>query len=354
MTSLSLHTRFVTGLQAVTSGASAYLQPDGHYGLNNAGVFWTTEGAVLVDSAFDVPRARHIAQAVLHAAHEPAQIAALILTHEHGDHAYGACAIPTPRVIMSATSATALREAAANTRVRYASLHGEGREMMETLLADKFDFTEVKYRAPTETFQDEARLRFGATTLRVIEFRNLHTASDSIVVDEDQRVAVMGDLMFADSHIPMFMPRSRHWAAAMDQVLAMDLAHFIPGHGRLCSRDDVRAHRDYLLWIYDEAERRFRRGMPVSAAADDLVANLGPYAHYQRADILINSIDALYREISPDHPKLSFNEHLAQRWHFRMRWRGKLPGLTEPLPLNTRLGGFRTLSQMNMLGEGTS
>ena len=353
MNSLSLHTRYLTGLQAVTSGASAYLQPDGHYGLNNAGVFWTTEGAVLVDSAFDVPRARHIAQAVLQSGHEPAQIAALILTHDHGDHSFGACAIPTPRVVMSATSAAALREAAANSRVRYASLQGESREMMETLLADKFDFTEVRYRAPTETFQGETRLDFSDTTLRVIEFQNLHTASDSIVIDETQRVAVMGDLMFADSHIPMFMPRSRQWAAAMDRVLALDIEHFIPGHGRLCNRDDVRAHRDYLLWIHDEAERRFRRGMPVSAAANDLVMHLGPYAHYQRADVLINSLDTLYREISPDHPKASFNEHLAQRWHFRMRWRGKLPGLTDPLPLNTRLGSFRTLSELNMLGGPT-
>jgi cyclase len=351
MTPLPLHTRYITGLQAVTPGASAYLQPDGHYGLNNAGVFWTSEGAVLVDSAFDVPRARRIAQAVLHSGRESPDIAALILTHDHGDHAFGACAIPTPRVIMSAASAAALREAAAHTRVRYGSLHGDAREMMETLLADKFDFSEVRYRAPTDTFEGEARLAFGCTTLRVIEFRDLHTTSDSIVVDESQRVAVMGDLMFADSHIPLFMPRSCAWARTLGQVLELDLEHFIPGHGRLCSRDDVRAHRDYLMWIHDEAERRFRRGMPVSAAADDLVLHLGPYAHYQRADNLINSLDTLYREISPEHPRASYNEHLAARWQFRMRWRGRLPGLADPLPLNTRLGGFRTLSELNMLGQ---
>jgi glyoxylase-like metal-dependent hydrolase (beta-lactamase superfamily II) len=349
MNPIPLMTRYVTGLQSVTPGASAYLQPDGHYGLNNAGVFWTAAGAVLVDTAFDVPRARRIAEAVLHSGREHASIAALILTHDHGDHSFGACAIPTPRMIMSATAATALREAAANTRVRYGSLHGQAREMMETLLADKFDFTEVKYRAPTETFQGEASFEFGGTTLRVIEFQNLHTVSDSIVVDEQHRVAVMGDLMFADSHIPMFLPHSRRWAAAMERVLALDVEHFMPGHGRLCSRDDVRAHRDYLLWIYDEAERRFRRGMSVEEAADDLVTHLGPYVHYQRADTLVNNLDTLYREISPEHPRASINDHLAQRWRFRMRWRGKLPGLADPLPLNTRLGGFRTLSEMRML-----
>jgi glyoxylase-like metal-dependent hydrolase (beta-lactamase superfamily II) len=344
-----LMTRYVTGLQSVTARTSAYLQPDGHYGLNNAAVFWTDEGAVLVDSAFDVPRARRIAEAVENSGRERPNIAALIVTHDHGDHSFGACAIPTARMIMSAAAKAALREAASSMTVRFGSLEGDARAMMETLLADKFDFSDVRYRAPTETFEGEARFDFAGTQLRMIEFPNVHTVSDSIVVDEREGVAAMGDLMFADSHIPMFMPSARRWADAMERVLSMGLQHFIPGHGRLCNRDDVRGQRDYLLWILDQAERRFRRGMPVDAAADDLAANLGPYEHLQRADTLINSLDTLYREISPDHPRATMNEHLAQRWRFRMRWRGRLPGLTDPLPLNTRLGGFRTLSQLRML-----
>lgn len=349
MNTTPLMTRYVTGLQAVMPGASAYLQPDGHYGLNNAAVFWTSDGAVLVDTAFDVPRARRIADAVTQSGRDRPDIAALILTHDHGDHSFGACVIPTGRVIMSRAAGAALREAASTVSVRFSSLQGDSREMMETLLADKFDFSEVRYRAPTETFEGEASFDFGSTRLKLIEFQQVHTVSDSIVIDEQQGVAAMGDLMFADSHIPMFLPSSRKWAAAMDRVLRLNVEHFIPGHGRLCDREDVREHRDYLLWIYDEAERRFRRGMPADAAADDLVVHLGPYAHFQRADTLVNTLDTIYREISPDHPKASMDEHLAQRWRFRMRWRGRLPGLADPLPLNTRLGGFETLAQLRML-----
>lgn len=340
---------YITGLQPVAANASAYLQPDGHFGLNNAGVFWTSAGAVLVDTAYDVPRARKIAEAITHASRAPNHVEALILTHDHGDHSWGACAIATQRVVMSETAAAALKQSTANISVRFSHLEGEARAMMETLLADKFDFSEVRYRPPTETFSGEATLKIGDTALRLIEFRDVHTVSDSIVVDESEGVAVTGDLMFADSHIPLFMPTALRWAQVMDEFLKLDADTFIPGHGRLCNRDDVREHRDYLLWVYDAVESRARRGMSVEEAADDLVRDLGPYRHFQRADNLVGTVDVLYGVIKPDHPRSTHAESLALRWRFRNRWRGHLPNVAEPLPLNTRLGGFRTLAELRMI-----
>ena len=343
---------YVTGLHRVTPGASAWLQPDGHFGLNNAGVFWTGAGAVLVDCAYDVPRARKIAQAIDASGAAQPQIAALVLTHDHGDHSFGACAIPTGRVVMTDKAAAALRQAAGTVAVHISGLQGDARAMMETLLADKFDFSEVRYRPPTETFSGATTLAIGGVTLHLREFEGVHTVSDTIVHCPQEGVVVMGDLMFADSHIPFFRPSSKRWAEAMTQALALDAEHYVPGHGRLCTRDDVREHRDYLWWIYDQAERRCRKGMTPEEAADDLVQKLGDYAHLQRADNLVTSLDVLYREVDPKRPETSYSDSLAMRWRFRMKWRGRLPGVVDALPLNTRLGGFKTLAALRML-EGT-
>ena len=125
--------RYLTGLQPVTANSSAYLQPDGHYGLNNAAVFWTPEGAVLVDTAFDVPRAKTIVDAITHSSRKPSTIAALMLTHDHGDHSYGACAVPTQRVIMSHTSAAALVEGYARD---YLYVNGAWRDHVLTSLTN--------------------------------------------------------------------------------------------------------------------------------------------------------------------------------------------------------------------------
>lgn len=342
-------TGYVTGLHRLTSRASAWLQPDGHFGLNNAGVFWSDEGAVLVDCAYDVPRTRKIAAAIANSGMAATNIAALVLTHDHGDHSFGACAVPTPRMVMTDAAAKALRQTAGELSVRINGLKGDARNMMETLLADKFDFSEVRYRPATETFSGSTTLDFAGLKLNLREYEGLHTVSDSIVHCPEQSVVVMGDLLFADSHTPLFRPEARRWAAMLDEAAALDATHYVPGHGRMCTREDVIGQRDYLLWLYDEVERRFRKGMAVEDAADDLVSKLGPYAHLQRADNLVSSVDVLYREVSPEHPLPAYDESLARRWRFRMRWRGQLPGVVDALPLNTRLGGFKTLSELRML-----
>lgn len=351
MTHFSKALRYTTGLQSVTANVSAYLQPDGHYGLNNAAVFWTSEGAVLVDTAFDIPRTRKLVDAITHANHTPNDISALILTHNHGDHSYGACVVPTARLIMADEAVKSMREAAGGLVTRLKGLGVEAQAMLETLLQDNFDFTGVKMRLPSETFSGETTLEVGERKLRLLEFRDIHTTSDSIVVDEAERVAVTGDLMFADSHIPLFGPHSRRWAQVMERFLELDVDTFIPGHGRLCDRDDVREHRDYLLWLYDCGERAYRRGLTPEEAANELIVDLGPYAHLQRADILLNSLDVLYCEIAPDRSRTTYEDSLAQRWRFRMRWRGCLPGICEPLSPGMRLKGFLTLSQLNLLEE---
>lgn len=338
---------FATGLQRVAEGASAYLQPDGHYGLNNVAVFWTDDGAVMVDAAYDIPRTRRIVGAIQAEARD-GRIAALVLTHEHGDHTFGASEVPTGEVIMTATAAQSQQRAPAALAARIGGLGEESRAMMETLLQDKFDFSGIRLRKPTRTFSGRMTLHAGAAELELVEFGNIHTASDCAVIDRASGVAAAGDMMFADSHVPLFAPNAARWAKALEDLLATGCTRFVPGHGRICDEDDVRQHRDYLLWLLELAHRSHAAGLTPDEAADRAVQSLGEWSALERPDVLVNSLAVAYREVAPDYPVQSYADSLAQRWRFRSRWAGRVAGMNPPLPLHTRLGGMRTLSELRL------
>lgn len=341
---------YAAGPHRTGSKSVAFLQPDGHYGLNNAAAFMTSDGALMVDAAYDLPRARRIVEAFVQPEANPVgRIAVLALTHEHGDHVYGACVVPAPRVIMAERAAAGMAALPRSLPARLSTLGTEGRSMLASLLQDKFDFTGVALRAPTQTFSGQTSVEVGGSTFTLIEFTDCHTASDTVVFDaRDGGVVATGDLMFADSHIPLFTPHARRWADALARLLELPSTTFVPGHGRLCTRADVREHREYLLWLLDAAQRASARGLTPDEAADELAADLRPWATLQRPDVIVNSLAVAYREVQPDYPAQSYDESLAQRWRFRARWRGRLPGLDAPLELNPRLGGLRTLRDLEL------
>lgn len=62
------------------------------------------------------------------------------------------------------------------------------------------------------------------------------------------------------------------------------------------TRAGVRAARDYLVYIRDEARKRFDAGMPVYEAALDIA--LDDYSSWGDAERIVVNVDTLYREFA--------------------------------------------------------
>src|ERR1700751_482737 len=74
------------GLHEVGDGLYAYLQPDGGWGWSNAGLVVGGEGALLVDTLFDLHLTERMLREMRRAVPAAQRIETLVNTHAHGDH----------------------------------------------------------------------------------------------------------------------------------------------------------------------------------------------------------------------------------------------------------------------------
>ena len=77
-------------------------------------------------------------------------------------------------------------------------------------------------------------------------------------------------------------------------MLGIDVETIVPGHGPITDKRGVTAVRDYLVYIRDEANKRYRAGLPVYEAAMDI--SLTDYDNWGDAERIVINVATLYRE----------------------------------------------------------
>jgi glyoxylase-like metal-dependent hydrolase (beta-lactamase superfamily II) len=282
----------------------AYLQPDGGWGLSNAGLIVGGGHALLVDTLFDMRRTRQMLAEMTAATGVKADdITMVVNTHANPDHTFGNACLPKAEIIASAATAAEMGDVTAAGMaglIANAGAMGPAGKYL-TYAFGGFDFAGIDAeRRPTRTFSGELVLRVGDKPVRLIEVGPAHTKGDVIVQAPTDRALFTGDVLFIDGTPIMWEGPVKHWVAACDRILAMDVDVIVPGHGPVTDKAGVRQVRDYLLFIDREARKRFDAGMGVLEAARDIP--LGPYARWAEPERIGVNVDTLYREYDPGRP----------------------------------------------------
>lgn len=101
---------FTKGLHDLGRGCYAYLQPNGSWGLSNAGLVVDGDQSLVVDTLFDVKLTGEMLAAIKAA--EPraaATINTLVNTHANGDHIYGNQLLNGSEIIASKATADEMK-----------------------------------------------------------------------------------------------------------------------------------------------------------------------------------------------------------------------------------------------------
>ena len=289
---------YTKGLHALGSGAWAWLQPDGSWGWSNAGLVTDGGESLLVDTLFDLHLTREMLAAMRAAAPAARRIGTLVNTHANGDHCFGNSLVAGAEIVASKAAAEEMGEVPPSVLAAFKGAAPQLGVAGEYLLRafGPFDFEGIPVAPPTLTFEGELVRRVGDKHVRLLEVGPAHTRGDVLVHAVEDRVVFTGDILFIDGTPIMWEGPVSGWIRACERIEALDVDLVVPGHGPITDRRGARAVREYLVYIRDEARRRFDAGLGPLEAARDIA--LGDYSAWGDAERIVVNVDTLYREFS--------------------------------------------------------
>ena len=181
----------------------------------NTTVLNTDAGAVVVDSMTFKMQGSLIREKAEELTGK--EVVLLINTHYHLDHTHGNPGFkPGTQVVSTERTLSHL----------------------ETLDADSWRGDAAKL-LPNETFTDRRQFKLGNKTITLVHPGRGHTDGDLVVVFEEDKTLVMGDLFF-NKHYPNIDLEAggsvQAWPATLDNVLKINFDIVIPGHGATSNR----------------------------------------------------------------------------------------------------------------------
>ena len=269
-----------TGMKEVAAGAYAYFQAEGSWFLSNAGLIVGSDRSIVIDSLGTIGFNLAFLGEIRKVSEKPVRY--LVNTHHHGDHIYGNHLFPGAVAICQ----TRCRE----------EIEKGGTPDPERLsqVFPGFDFTGVRATPPDITFDSRLTLHLDGREVHLVYYGPAHTVGDIIAWLPQDGVVFAGDLLFLYS-TPLCMQGSfAGWIRAMDAMIDLDAGVYVPGHGPECGKEGAIECRDYLVFLRDQARKRFDAGMSALEAARDI--NPGRFRKWANWERIVANVARLYCE----------------------------------------------------------
>ncbi|NUR00070.1 MAG: MBL fold metallo-hydrolase [Streptomyces sp.] len=264
-------------LEEVTDGVFAYVQPDGGWCLNNAGLVVRDGRAALIDTAATETRARRLREAVRGVTAAPPGI--LVNTHFHGDHTFGNFVFPEALVVGHERTRS---EAMA------AGLHLTG-------LWPEVHWGALELAPPALTYREGVTLHVGEVRVEVLHPGPAHTTDDSVVWLPDQKVLFTGDIVMSGVTPFCAMGSVSGSLAVLDRLRSLGARTVVPGHGPVGGPEVFDVTESYLRWVQATARQGVAAGLsPLEAAR---ACDLGDFAGLRDSERLLPNLRRAYAEV---------------------------------------------------------
>jgi glyoxylase-like metal-dependent hydrolase (beta-lactamase superfamily II) len=195
---------------------------------------------VVIDALGSPALAEELLAAIRRVTTQPVRF--VVVTHFHADHIYGL-------QVFKDAGATVIAHRAA---LEYLNSDAAQRRL-DVSRAEMAPWIGPHTRlvAADRWLDGDTVLELGDERFQVRHLGPAHTPEDLVVFAERSNVVFAGDLVFR-GRIPFVgQADSRHWIAALSELLALQPSVIVPGHGTLARQPlvDLQATRDYLEFL---------------------------------------------------------------------------------------------------------
>jgi glyoxylase-like metal-dependent hydrolase (beta-lactamase superfamily II) len=238
--------------------------------MNNPGFVITANGVVLIDPGSSVQAGRMVVAQLRKLTAKP--VTHVINTHVHGDHWLGNQAVREafPKAVLIGHP-DMIREARAVAGEQWI-------ELMERMTAGYTKGTRAV--PPTVGMGDQAELKAGGITFRILATPNAHSRSDIMVHVVEESVLFGGDNVLYKRFGRLDDATFRGSIAALRAAAAVNARRYVPGHGPTGGVEIVKAYETYLTTLYTEVKKHHEKGRDDFQMKDDVVDSLRAYADW--------------------------------------------------------------------------
>jgi glyoxylase-like metal-dependent hydrolase (beta-lactamase superfamily II) len=137
--------------------------------------------------------------------------------------------------------------------------------------------------APNIVFEDRGGLYLGGVEVRMYHFGRGHTNGDTVIHFPDLRAIHMGDLVIDGMPVIDYAGggSALEFVKTIDGLLALDFDVAIPGHGKVMTKDEVRAYRVR----FETMNQRMRELIKKGVTKDQVTTLAGARAQLRLADL---------------------------------------------------------------------
>jgi glyoxylase-like metal-dependent hydrolase (beta-lactamase superfamily II) len=243
-------TWYVQGVSAMGSSVNQNF-------ISNAGFVVTPAGVVVIDALGSPALATRLVAQIRKLT--PLPITHVIVTHYHADHIYGLQTFKAlgARILAHPAAKDYLNSETARLRLETSRIELAPWVNQDTRLV-----------APDEWIESDKDLVVGDVLFKIKAVGPAHTPEDLVVYLPQEKVLFAGDLVFRNRIPYVGQADSRHWIAALDQLLRFDAQTVVPGHGPYSTqaRKDMQLTRDYLVYLRAAMARAARELEPFDEA----------------------------------------------------------------------------------------
>ena len=221
-------------------GVSALGSPANQNFISNAAFVVTPGGVVVIDALGSPALAVRLIAEIRKITNKP--ITHVIATHYHADHIYGLQTFKAQGAHIIAHRAALVYLNSETARLRLEA----SRQQLAPWVDENTHLVEAD-----EWIDGDKEIVVGGVHFQIKPVGPSHTPEDLAVYMPAEKVLFAGDLVFR-SRIPFVgQADSRHWIAAIDNLLAFNTQVIVPGHGPFSTetRKDMQLTRDYLVYL---------------------------------------------------------------------------------------------------------